>query len=126
MSETRFPDIAIYLPDTPKDRILEWLERQFPDATMRTTHADVDALRLELDTQGDAIPVALFFDAVPGYTVVWFDTASSPWATDLDCARTAARDLGCEVRCSTGSWSEEDKDLWWRVEGGMEERIRWR
>lgn len=34
---------------------------------------------------------------------VWFNTPASPWATDLDCARDAARTLGCTVRCDPGS-----------------------
>lgn len=126
MSETRFPDIEIYLREAPKDRILQWLERQFPDASARTSRSGAGTLRLEFDTRTDAVAVSLFFDAVPGYTVVWVDSASSPWATDLDCARAAARDLDCEVRCSTGGWSEGDEDLWWRVEGDVEERITWR
>ena len=72
------------------------------------------------------IPVALFTDAVPGYTVAWFDSPATPWDTDLECARAAAAHLGCEVRCSTGGWDADDAELWWCVRAEQVEQVTWR
>jgi hypothetical protein len=36
------------------------------------------------------------------FTGVWFNTTRTPWDTDVDCARDAARELGCVLRCDPG------------------------
>ncbi|MCZ6868890.1 MAG: hypothetical protein O7G84_05250 [Gammaproteobacteria bacterium] len=125
MSETRLPDIEIYLRDTKTQRVIGWLKQEFPMAQMNTIRHDHKALRLEMNTQKGTIPVTLYFDPLPEYTVVWFDTSATPWNTDLDCARTAARHLGCEVRCSLGDSGDTGSAQWWRITGDRVEQITW-
>lgn len=126
MSETPFPDIEIYLRDASAERVLEWLHQEFATSQMKTLREDHRVLQLELDTHDDTISVTLYFDAVPGYIVVWFDTSATRWTTDLDCARAAALHLGCEVRCSVGGSEDIDSEQWWRVEGEQVDQIIWR
>lgn len=125
MSETPFPDIEIYLRDTTTQRVLGWLKQEFPGAEMNTIRHDHKALQLEMDTDRGTISVTLYFDPLPEYTVVWFDTSATPWNTDLECARVAALHLGCEVRCSVGDSDDTDTAQWWRITGDRVEQITW-
>ncbi len=125
MSETPFPDIEIYLRDTTTQCVLGWLKQEFPGAEMNTIRHDHKALRLEMDTDRGTISVTLYFDPLPEYTVVWFDTSATPWNTDLECARVAALHLGCEVRCSVGDSDDTDTAQWWRITGDRVEQITW-
>ena len=126
MSETGFPDIEIYLRDCSTERVLDWLKQEFDGTQMNTLRQDHKVLQLEMSTHGNTLSVTLYFDALPGYTVVWFDTSATPWNTDLACARAAALHLGCEVRCSVGGSDDTDSEQWWRVIGDRVDQITWR
>ena len=65
MSETRLPDIEIYLRDTKTQRVIGWLKQEFPMAQINTIRQDHNALRLEMNTEKGTIPVTLYFDPLP-------------------------------------------------------------
>lgn len=125
MSETRYPDIEIYLRGATTEGVMKWLQQEFPTAELKIRSRGDGSQRLELVSTISTIPVTLVRDAMPGYIIAWFDSGATPWDTDLDCARAASTYLSCEVRCSTGSWKEDDVEQWWRVHGERVEAIAW-
>jgi hypothetical protein len=68
--------------------------------------------------------------AVGKWHSLLLDSDSTPWETDLECARAAFAALGVEIRCAPGSWdeeeSEEDADKWLRISADGVEEIVWR
>lgn len=59
---------------------------------------------------------------------VWFNTPHSPWATDVDCAREAARYLMCVVRCDPERHFNvipSMSDTFLEIEGDVERLVDW-
>ena len=93
----RQPEIEIYVRDCPKTQLTAWLVSVIgplgqPEVAGTST------------TYPSAIgPVVVTSGIEDGpFVSVWFNTPHSPWATDVDCARQAARELRCAVRCCPG------------------------
>lgn len=62
------------------------------------------------------------------YTSVAFNSARTPWATDVDCARDAAKALGCVVRCRPGQHHPEvpaQSSTWLEVSPEAERLVQW-
>jgi len=121
----RYPDIEIYLAQADTERISDWL-----DAVMQApplTASGKLKWRTEGQREGAAVPVLLVAKAADGFASLWFDSAATPWPTDIDCARAAAEALGCEVRCSLGGWQPgDDPDRFLQVTpDGNEQPIDW-
>ncbi|WP_262927457.1 hypothetical protein [Phytohalomonas tamaricis] len=122
----RYPDIEIYLVCGNIERLQQWLGAAL-DSPVIFKRAGKGKWRSE--TQLDSKPVAILFmeSAVDGFDSLWFDSAATPWARDVDCARAANRFLGVEVRCSLGSWQPgDDPDRFFKISpDGTEEVIDW-
>jgi len=118
----RYPDIEIYIKQPGPERILAWLEGRFQQVeTRRKGGATVCTM------QPGNIECVIVDDAADGrFASVWFKSSETPWASDLDCARDAFAALGLEVRCSAGSWREDDEaGGWLRISGDGETPIDW-
>src|SRR5207248_4042795 len=90
----RQSDIEVYVRDCPMERLGAWLQSVFGPL-----EAPVEAGDAVVYT-GSTGPVVVTPGIEGGpFVGVWFNTPLSPWATDVDCARQAARELGCTVRC---------------------------
>lgn len=127
-TETRYPDIEIYLHDTRPEEILAWLKEKFRAVTpsqLERPNARVHRIRVESE---QAAITALIIPRIPGrFTGVSFDSPATPWATDLACAREAFARFRREVRCCADSWSpSQDPDEWLRIDSNGETRITWR
>ncbi|EWH03461.1 hypothetical protein [Halomonas sp. BC04] len=122
---TDYPDIEIYLSKAPLDALNAWLGERLDSPPLSTAGRRQWQTRGHHD--GHGVPVLLVEKAADGYASLWFDSAHTPWARDCDCAREAAARLGCEVRCSLGSWQPgDDPDRFWRVlPDGSEAVIEW-
>ncbi|TBR43575.1 hypothetical protein CBF23_004455 [Marinomonas agarivorans] len=111
------PDIEIYLLSCPTDRILDWLKQHFSIISQK--QVDADLLQLTLANQHHQIDAQILEQAGgKRFTSVWINSDQTPWKTDIDCARNAFATLDCEVRCCHSGWqedSDEDPDLWWRI-----------
>lgn len=61
------------------------------------------------------------------FTSLWFNSPSAPWESDVDCARDAARALGCTVRCAPGGEHRADAGPMTFVEisGETERVVEW-
>jgi hypothetical protein len=121
----RYPDIEIYLAKTPLEALNAWLGEILDAPPLSAAGRQKWQTRGHHD--GRPVPVLLVEKAADGYASLWFDSAYTPWARDADCARDAATRLGCEVRCSLGSWQPgDDPDRFWRVlPDGSEAVIDW-
>ena len=124
----RQPDIEIYLLACPTDRLISWLKQNFE--VNNSVQTSPSSQTLTLSYQGNDIPVTILEQAAgKKFTSVWFDSEQTPWETDMDCARQAFTELGCEVRCNAQGWQEEgedDPDQWWRINKNGEGLFIWR
>jgi len=125
-TETRHPDIEIYIKNRPLEAILEWLSQRADALESRRSSGSTHSLTAIFDQQ--RVPVMIHEKAVgKAWVSVWFRSDATPWARDLDCAREAATALDTQVRCILSGWQDGDEpDEWWKVEGGDTEKILWR
>lgn len=121
MNSQRHPDIEIYLKNVTPEQVEHWLQQR-AEQFQKT-----GPQQYQVTFTDTPVAVALY-DKVAGkaWSSLWFKSAATPWATDLDCAREASQALGTQVRCSTGGWQEaEQPEPWWKVEQGEETLIDW-
>lgn len=123
----RQPDIEIYLREEHLDAFTTWLDGEIGHLELQgwvglNRHG-------KLNYEGTVIPVMIVRKAAGKWASIWFDSDSTPWETDVECARAVSRGLEQEVRCSVGSWSEEDgeadADRWLKVNAEGEEEFTW-
>jgi hypothetical protein len=116
-------EIAIFVRDCPNERLIAWIESAIGPLG-------------EPEPAGEAVvypsllgPVILTAGIEGGLFVsIWFNTPQSPWATDVDCGRQAARELGCTVRCSPGENFPEvhpASPVFLEIECGAERLVVW-
>jgi hypothetical protein len=120
----RQTEVEVFLRDCARDRLVAWL-------------ASVVGPLGEPEAAGDATvypsaagPVVVTPGVGGGAFVgVWFNTPRTPWATDADCGRQAARELECAVRCSPGRRFPEApewvSDVFLEISGPVEKLVRW-
>lgn len=121
----RYPDIEIYLAEAVIERLDAWLGQTLDAVPLQP--AGKRKWRGRGHRDGADIPILLVENAADGFASLWFDSDTTPWPRDTDCARDAARALGCEVRCSLGGWQPgDDPDRFWQVSpDGSEGAIVW-
>ncbi|NWO57242.1 hypothetical protein [Chromohalobacter israelensis] len=122
----RYPDIEIYLAKTDIEAIQQWLDEHL-EAPSPLVKRGKHQWRARARHAASEIPILLVENAADGFASLWFDSPHTPWPRDVDCARAAARTLGCEVRCSLGGWQPGDEpDRFWQVRAdGVEGAIHW-
>ncbi len=125
MTNTRHPDIEVYIKTSSVTKILDWLamrcDRITPVKTRGTSH------ELNVFFGDTAVPV-LIEERVVGkaWVSLWFNSDETPWAQDINCAREISQALQTQTRCIVNGWQEGDEpDEWWRVDKGTEEKIIW-
>ncbi|CAM3809793.1 hypothetical protein [Parendozoicomonas haliclonae] len=120
-------DIEIYLMKQPVDAIIEWLGETFDNCS----EADVRgrSYNLTVTHNEQSIPVNIVENAAgKAWTSVWFDSTSTPWHCDADCARSAHKMLAGRVRCNASFWQEGagNMDEWLEIgQDGSEKLIDW-
>lgn len=121
----RYPDIEIYLAQAPIDALSAWLGETLDAPPLEA--AGKHKWRATGRIAGKPVPILLVERAADGFASLWIDSGATPWLRDVDCAREAAKWLGCEVRCSLGGWQPGDNpDRFWRVmPSGEEAAIDW-
>lgn len=126
MTDTRHPDIEIYVKDRSVEQIKEWLASRGEELTVHSTKGLIHELSLNFP-EG---PVdVMIHEKVAGkaWVSVWFKNNTTPWEKDLDCAYSAAEEMATQIRCIASGWSEgDDPDEYWKVENGNQEKIQWR
>lgn len=119
----RQTNIEIFLRDTTLPRLLAWAE------------ARVGPLEWAQEAGASTVypaacgPVVVTPSMEDGpFIGIWFNSASTPWDTDVDCARDAARELGCTVRCDPGRHYPEiapQSSVFMEILGDHEQLICW-
>ncbi len=125
MTDTRHPDIEIYIKNCALQQIVDWLEAHCEQLLIGKKTGDINHYTAVFTT--GKVPV-LIHEKVVGkaWSSVWFDGDCTPWQTDLDCARAAAAALNTQIRCIASGWQEgDDPDEWWKVENGETSQIQW-
>lgn len=123
------PDIEIYIHHTTAEAVLGWLATRFPSDAEPPAQARAigkKQWRIMVQAQGHPIPVLIIEGASAGFTSVWFDSAQTPWADDIACAREAHTHFKSAVRAIAGSWQEgDDPDSWWHIDEHGEGLVQW-
>jgi len=121
----RYPDIELYLARMPAGVLDAWLGETLGAAPL--TPAGKGKWRTKGTCHGQSVPVLLVENVVDGFSSLWFDSNQTPWLTDQEAAKDAAKALGIKVRCSLGGWSpDDDPDRFWQVlPSGEEGPIHW-
>ena len=118
----RHPDIEIYVKNASVESIRSWLEQCFGELPPFKKRGDSQHAKVQ------GIPIVIVERAAgKEFTSIWFDSAATPWETDLDCAKEASKMLSCQVRCIGSGWEEQqDPDEWWKVDGDEVTAILWK
>lgn len=125
MTDTRHPDIEIYVKDRSVERIKEWLISQSRDFSLLSSKGQIHEFSMNFP---DGPAEVMIHEKVAGkaWVSVWFKTNNTPWSKDLDCAHAAAQGMETQVRCIASGWAEgDDPDEYWKVEGNEQEKIQW-
>ena len=111
----RFPDLEIYAKDITFKAIDDWLKQRFNQVERTETVTKKTEARSYWVVDG--AEVVAFGNAIGKFTSIWLKKNTSPWNTDLDCARDACEVLDTEIRCSNSGWEEGQgpESQWWRI-----------
>ena len=126
-NNSRQPDIEVYIKDSSIDEIISWLKATFEAITL-PSKLDTASINVICKHQNTDIPLTIYTGAAGKlYTSLWFQSAHTPWVSDLDCATALAESLDKEVRCATNSWEEsQDADNeWWKVTKDNKTKVNW-
>ncbi|WP_158774935.1 hypothetical protein [Cobetia sp. L2A1] len=124
--DEQYPDIEIYLKPLSIEALGAWLGEQFGQVVVFQPAGRLQH-RARLTRDGNDIALLVVEKVANGFASLWFDSAATPWARDVDCARAAAAALQVESRCSLGSWQPGDEpDRFYRIlPDGSEEAFTW-
>lgn len=126
MTETRHPDLEIYVKNRTPEEIQQWLAQH---ASVVETQSSKNGIhQIDVTFPGGTVGV-MIHEKVAGkaWNSVWFKNNQTPWNRDLDCAHAAASEMATQIRCIASGWQDgDDPDEWWKVENGVQEQIQWR
>ena len=118
-------DIEIYLHCAEPQAICQWLRKVFGQAPEPLNSSDRNrVLRYRIVAGQVVIPLLLVTRGK--WTSVWFNSAMTPWETDVDCARDAIDCLGGTARCTDGGWQEgDDPDCFLEITPAGTSKVIW-
>lgn len=126
MTDTRHPDIEIYVKNRSFDSITNWLQSHADQLDIISSKGNIHELSLRFGEH--TVPV-MIHEKVAGkaWASVWLKSDKSPWAQDLDCAHAASAEMDTQVRSIASGWHDgDDPDEYWKVENAEAEKIQWR
>jgi hypothetical protein len=116
--------IEIYVRDCPPERLIAWPE-SIVDPLAPAEPAG--AATVYPSRIGPVVVTPRMEDGP--FLGVWFNGPDCPWATDADCARQAAQELGCGVRFCPGRPPPEGppwaSDQFLEISGREEKIVTW-
>lgn len=122
-------DLEIYIRDLEPSAVSSWLAQHLDDIDLEDATGSKGAVKGTAGYRGQRARISLY----PGaggkrFTSVIMEGEDLPWATDLDCARSAWRAMDTEIRCSPGDWKEGEPvedEKWWRLDQRGEQLAVW-
>ena len=93
MTETKTPDIEIYVSNLSKDDAEKWLSSLGFELTpaKKGKGQPKSAWPFSTQWQGLTFTSLVFENVDKGFTSVWLDSSELPWLNDLACAKEAAK-----------------------------------
>lgn len=94
-------EVEIYVEESSLDDVLVWAESYFSAFSLKLTEKDM--FIYEGVYQG--IPIPITVQEVPDNPPcigVWFNAESTPWGSNIECARDAYKSLGGSILCDPG------------------------
>ena len=125
-------DLEIYLRDIELPAMAEWLSCHLDQLTLGNdlpSGPPSRPVKATADYNGHRVRVSVY----PGaggkrYASLILEGNDLPWASDLECGRSAWRAMNTEVRCSPGDWKEGEPvqdEKWWRIDDRGEQLAVW-
>ncbi|MEX2474986.1 hypothetical protein [Marinobacter sp.] len=122
-------DLEIYIRDLKSLAVSEWLANHLDQLELDDEQVDNRAIKGVGRYLNAPVRVILYPGAFgKRFTCLVLEGESLPWGADLDCARSAWRAMGTEVRCSPGDWKEGEPvadEKWWRLDDRGEQLVVW-
>jgi hypothetical protein len=112
----------------PNERLLGWVASLFGEVTPAFQADDVRSKVYRSRAQGNEIELVLTLRIEDGpFTCVpFFPIPRTPWRNDVECARQAARELACEVRCDpVAIHPRAGPGEFLRIHDGREDYVDW-
>ena len=119
------PDVEIYAKLVDINNIIEWIKFYFSIDERKTVGS---TLKLKLTRDGSEMTCTIAENVAKGrYTSIWFDSSSTPWDTDEECAQAAYNYFQVEIRCSVNGWTSESEDSggWYRFTDSGKTIVNW-
>ncbi|QSP93430.1 hypothetical protein LPB19_09330 [Marinobacter salinisoli] len=121
-------DLEIYVRDLKAGAVSEWLEGQVDQLELDDSQVET-VVKGSARFEGARLRITLYPGAFgKRFTSLVIEGAALPWASDLECARSAWRAMATEIRCSPGEWREGDPvedGQWWRLDHRGEHKVVW-
>lgn len=123
-------DLEIYIRDIDIAAVTEWLSGHFDQLEHPDEHLSGDRpVKLEAFYCGHRVRLSIYPQAGgKRYASLILEGDDLPWASDLDCGRSAWRAMDTEIRCSPGDWKEGEPvedERWWRIDERGEQLAVW-
>lgn len=118
-------DIEIYVESSDLDAMINWLTGALGEFQLRSQSKK--GCKFMFTHQGQPGDGMIVLNAGrTGFTSIWLNTRTTPWANDVEFARAAFAALGATVRCNESAWSKgDDPDRWLQINGQGEKVIQW-
>lgn len=118
-------DIEIYVESNALETMIEWLGQALHGFQIRGQSKKGCKFNFTHDEQPGEGMIVLNAGRT-GFTSIWLNTRSTPWADDVEFARAAHAALKVTVRCNESAWSKgDDPDRWLQIDAKGETVIQW-
>lgn len=126
-------DLEIYIRDVDLATLQDWLSSNLEQWQPEPGFADPSPEARPLKARasfGDCLIRVSVYPQAGGkrYASLIIEGDELPWASDLECGRSAWLALATEIRCSPGDWKEGqvvDDERWWRIDQRGEQLAVW-
>lgn len=122
-------DLEIYIRDIDVAAVTEWLSSHFDQLEHPDQPLDDRPVKLRASYCGSRIRLSIYPRAGgKRYASLIIEGDDLPWASDLECGRSAWQAMDTEIRCSPGDWKEGEPvedERWWRIDQRGEQLAVW-
>jgi hypothetical protein len=122
-------DLEIYIRDIDLAAVKGWLSSHVDHLELPADLRDEKPVKVRGSCCGGSIRVSVYPRAGgKRYASLIIEGAELPWASDLDCGRSAWQAMETEIRCSPGDWKEGEPvedERWWRIDQRGEQLAVW-